>query len=52
MKYKRKNNKNSIEIMQEKNNYITEDFDIDEYLDEEFIEDSKRSFFSRNKKQE
>ena len=53
MKYKRKNNKNSIEIINEqKNNLMTEDFDASEYLDEEFIEESKRSFLNRRKKQE
>ena len=53
MKYKRKNNKNSIEIIKEqKNNLMTEDFDASEYLDEEFIEESKRSFLNRRKKQE
>ena len=53
MKYKRKNNKNSIEIMnKEKNNLITEDFDVNEYLDDEFIEESKKSFINRIKKQE
>ena len=50
MKYTRKNNKNSLEIMkEEKNNLITDDFDTSEYLDEEFV--NKKKLF-RGKKQE
>ena len=53
MKYQRKNNKNSLEMIREaKNNLITNDFDTSEYLDEEFLEDSNRRFIRRSRKQE
>jgi len=53
MKYQRRNNKNSIDMIKDaKSNLITNDFDTSEYLDEEFLEDSKRRFIRRSKKQE
>ena len=48
MKYQRKNNKKILET----NNLITNEFDTSEYVDEEFLEDSKKRFLKRSKKQE
>ena len=49
MKYQRNN---SLGKMNKKNNLITNDFDTSDYLDEEFLEDSKRRFLKRSRKQE
>ena len=51
MKYKRKNNKNSLEIMKEEKNIFNENFDEEDYLDEEFASENKRRFFKKNKQE-
>ena len=54
MKYRKRNNKNSLEIMNEVKDRITDEFDANDYLEEEFYEEktSKGLFGRRNKEPE
>ena len=54
MKYRKRNNKNSLEIMNEVKDRINDEFDVNDYLEEEFYEEkpSKRFFGRKNKEPE
>lgn len=52
MKYRKRNNKNSLEIMNEVKDRITDEFDANDYLEEEFYEEKpSKNFFGRKNKE-